>query len=361
MPALAARARWWSAKSLRSRRAAQALAPRVEKGLAGPGLLAQVITSKYCDHLPLHRQEAIFARHGVDLSRKTLCDWVMQSAAVLEPVVRAMKQEVLKSYCIHTDDTPVPVQDKGNTHRAYLWVYLGDKGHPYTVYDFTWTRNRDGPKQFLGDYEGYLQADAFSGYEELYTSGKILEVGCWAHARRKFFEAKTTAPVAANDAMLRIGALYEIERRAKEMNDPERLALRQSEAAPRLEQLAAWLRDLQTRALPKSPISQAVEYALGNWTALTRYAQDANLAIDNNPAERALRSVVVGRGNWLFMGSPRGGRAAATLYSLIASAKRNTLDPFAYLRDLLARIPTHPQRDIAQLFPDRWKTLAPQL
>ena len=308
-------------------------------------------------HLPLHRQEQIFARHGVDLSRKTLCDWVLQSAWLLEPVVNAMKREVMQSYCINTDDTPVPVQDTGKTHRAYLWVYIGDRDHPYTIYDFTWTRCRDGPETFLKKYEGYLQADAFSGYDRLYAGGKIIEVGCWAHARRKFFEAKTTAPVPAHQALLRVKALYDIEREAKESSANERLALRQEKAVPLLADFAAWLHELQPHALPKSPLSQAIHYTLENWTALTRYTQEGRLRIDNNAAERALRRIVVGRNNWLFAGSERGGHAAATLYSLIASAKQNGLDPFAYPRDLLARIPTHTHRQINQLFPDRWKTL----
>lgn len=284
----------------------------------------------------------------------------MQSVEVLEPVVGAMKREVLKSHVIQTDDTPVRVQDKGKTHRAYLWVYIGDGEHPHTIYDFTWTRSRDGPEQFLEGYKGYLQADAFSGYEGLYSDGKIVEVGCWAHARRKFFDAKATAPVPANEALLRIQSLYNVERRAKDMDVTERLALRREQSVPRLERLEAWLRDVQPRVLPKSPIGQAIAYTLGNWTALVRYTQDGRLEIDNNSAERALRSVVVGRKNYLFTGSERGGHAAATLYSLIASTKRHGLDPFAYLRDLLARIPTHPHRRIDQLLPDRWKTLASQ-
>jgi hypothetical protein len=340
----------------------------IEKGLAGPGLLAHVITNKYCDHLPLHRQESIFARHGVHLSRKTLCDWVGQSAWLLEPVVKAMRREVLKSYSIHSDDTPVPVQECGKTHRAYLWVYIGDAQHPYTIYDFTWTRSRDGPLKFLRGYKGHLQADAYSGYEALYVDGDILEVGCWAHARRKFFEAKQTAPVTAHQAMLRIKALYAVEREAKEHmtrhgDDTDaalakRLSLRQEQAVPVLETLNAWLHEQQQHQLPKSPVAQAIQYTLNNWTALVRYADDPRLEIDNNAAERALRSVVVGRNNWLFAGSARGGRTAATLYSLIATAKRHGLDPFAYLRDLLARIPTHPQRQIDSLFPDRWQQSA---
>jgi transposase len=335
----------------------------IEKGLAGPGLLAQVITSKYCDHLPLHRQEAIFARQGVELTRQTLCDWVMACADVLAPVAKQMRHEILKSYCIHTDDTPVPVQDLGQTHRAYLWVYIGDPDHPYTYYDFTWGRSREGPEAALAGYEGFLQADAFTGYDPLYTSGKIIEVGCMAHARRYFFDAKSTAPVLANEVLLRIGSLYTIEREAKELKlqaggklDPEVIrALRQEKAVPKLAALETYLREREGAVLPKSPIGQAIAYALSNWTALTRYAADGRLAIDNNAAERALRAVVIGRKNWLFAGSRRGGKAAATLYSLIASAKQNALDPFAYLRDLLARIPTHPHRQLDDLLPDRWK------
>ena len=256
----------------------------IEKGLAGPGLLAHVITSKYCDHLPLHRQEAIFARHGVEMSRKTLCDWVMQSAEVLEPVVKATKREVLKSFVVHSDDTPIPVQEKGKTHRAYLWVYIGDAQHPYTIYDFTWTRSRDGPLKFLAGYEGYLQADAFSGYEPLYVDGTIIEVGCWAHARRKFFDAKMTAPVLAHQALLRIKALYDVEREAKEFDAAERLALRREKAVPYLEAFATWLHKLQPHMLPKSPIGQAIEYTLGNWAALIRYTENGRLAMDNTVA-----------------------------------------------------------------------------
>jgi transposase len=332
----------------------------IEKGLPGPGLIAHVITSKYCDHVPLHRQERIFTRHGVDLSRKTLCDWALQSAWLLEPIVNLMKNEVLGSFAIHTDDTPVPVQSKGRTHRAYLWVYVGDSEHPFTIYDFTWTRSREGPEQILKEYHGYLQADAYSGYDQLYADGNIVEVACWAHARRKFFEAKTSAPVAAHQALLAIKQLYAVEREAKDLDAEARLALRREKSQPRLEAFAVWLRQLQPEVLPKSPLGQAAAYALGNWEALTRYLEDGRLAIDNNTAERALRGVVLGRKNYLFTGSERGGRAAAVHYSLIQSAKQNGLDPFVYLRDLLARIPTHPYSQIRQLLPNHWKTLSVQ-
>jgi transposase len=332
-------------------------AEAIEKGLAGPGLLAHVITSKYGDHLPLNRQEGILARHGIHLSRQTMCGWAMQAAEALEPVVRAMKEQLLQSAAIHSDDTPVPVLERTRTHRAYLWTYLGDNAHPFTVYDFTWTRARDGPEKFMGDYRGYLQADAYAGYEKLYATGRVSEVGCWAHARRKFFDAKTSAPIQAHEALLKIRALYEIERDAekRELKDDERRALRQEKSRPLLEAFALWLRNLRERVLPKSPLGEAITYALGNWAALARYTDQGWLAIDNNAAERALRSIVIGRKNWLFAGSERGGRAAAILFSLIASAKRAGLDPFAYLRDLLRRLPSLPHYRIGEMLPNVWK------
>ena len=341
----------------------------IEKGLAGPGLLAHVITSKYCDHIPLHRQERIIARHGVHLSRKTLCDWVLQTAGVLRPIVEAMKEHVLESKVIHTDDTPVRVQDpkkKRTTRKAYLWPYVGDAGHPYTVFDYTPTRNKDGPETFLAEFTGtreqprFLQCDAYAGYNGLFTQDRhLLEVGCWAHARRKFFESKTSDPVRANEALIEIGKLYALERDAKEfdLDTVERQRLRQDKANPLLDAFRDSMIACKREALPKSPLGQAINYALGNWDALTRYTTDGALSIDNNPAEHAVRAIAVGRKNWLFLGSDRGGRAAAIHFSLIASARRHDLDPFAYLRDLLKRIPTHPNRRIQDLLPDRWKAL----
>ena len=295
----------------------------IEKGLAGPGLLAHVITSKYCDHLPLHRQESILARHGVELSRSTLCDWMMDTAALLEPVVRGMQREMLKSAVLHTDDTPVPVQAKGRTHRAYLWVYLGNADHPYTIYDFTWNRSRAGPAAILENYEGYLQADAFSGYNPLYVTGRIVELGCWAHARRKFYEAKESDPVRAHDALRRIGEMYRVEADARDLDAAGRLALRRQRTRPLLESFAQWLEKPGGQVLPKSPLGKAIAYAENHWAALERFTTDGHFSIDNNAAERALRPVCVGRKNWLFAGSERGGHAAAILYSLIESAKRH--------------------------------------
>ncbi|MCX7011001.1 MAG: IS66 family transposase [Candidatus Sumerlaeota bacterium] len=327
----------------------------IDKGRPGPGLLAHVLTSKYADHLPLHRQEGILARHGIDLTRSTLCDWTMDCADLLSPIVREMKKEILRSYVLQTDDTGVPVLEPGGTHRGCLWTYLGDDLHPYIVYDFTWTRAREGPKDFLDNFEGYLQADAYSGYDALFETGRIVELACWAHARRKFVDAKPSAPVQANQALLQIRELYAIEKEAGERKPDERRTLRQEKAQPLLDAFADWMRQAAATVLPKSPLGETIAYAQNNWTALRRYTDDGRFAIDNNAAERALRAVVIGRRNYLFCGTETGGRAAAILYSLIQSAKRHHIDPFAYLRDLLARIPTHPQRDIQSLLPDKWK------
>lgn len=241
-------------------------------------------------------------------------------------------------------------------------MYVGDPQHPYTVYDFTWRRSRDGPQQFLKDYEGYMQADALKAYDGLFATGKIVEVGCWAHTRRYYFESKESEPLLAHQALLRIQELYAVEQDAtqRELDTAARQALRQEKALPRLQAFEQWLDQIEPNLLPKSPIGQAVAYTRSNWCALKRYVQDGRLSIDNNAAERALRAVVIGRKNWLFTGSRRGGRAAAILFSLVQSAKRNGLDPFAYLRDLLTRIPTHPQRRIHELFPDNWKKFQDQ-
>lgn len=349
------------------RQAAKPAQP-IEKGIAGPGLLAHVIVSKYCDHLPLHRQERIIARHGVELSRKTLCGWVMQAAEALRPVAEAMRAEVLQSRVIHTDDTPVQVQDpekRRATRKAYLWPYVGDADHPYIIFDYTPTRSREGPERFLARFTGeehrprYLQCDAYPGYDGLFAKDRhCLEVACWAHARRKFYDARTSDSIRAHHALTLIGDLYDVERDAKHCGDDERLALRQDRAVPKLAEIGEWLIQTKAEVLPKSPLGQAVDYALGNWEALDRYTTNASLAIDNNAAEQAVRAVALGRKNWLFFGSDRGGHAAAIHFSLIASARRHGLDPFAYLRDLLTRIPTHLNHRIHELFPDHWKRLA---
>jgi transposase len=329
----------------------------IEKGRPGPGLLAQVITAKFADHLPLNRQGDIFARHGVALARQTLCDWVAAGADVLAPIYDDLKVAVLASKVIHTDDTPVPVLDRERpqTREGRLWVYVGD-GHPADiVYDYTPTHSRAGPRAFLGDFRGYLQADAYAGYDALYATGRILEVGCWAHARRRFFDAKASDPARALPALGFIQQLYAVEREVKGADAETRRARREEQARPVLTRFRHWLDAQADVVLPKSPMGDAVGYARAQWTALTRYVEDGNLAIDNNVSERELRKVVTGRNNWQFCGSDAGGTRAAILYSLVATCKAHRIDPWAYLRDVLERIPTHPNRRRAELLPRHWQ------
>jgi len=341
----------------------------IEKGLPGPGLLANVVVSKYQDHLPLNRQEGISKRSGVQISRKTQCDWVAAAAMLLAPLYRRMRERLLLSHVIHSDDTPIKVRVKkqDRTKRGYIWVYIGDADHPYIVFDYTRRRSRDGPQVFLGDYAGYLQADAYVGYDPLYANGLIAEVGCWAHARRKFTDAQTSDPGRAATACAFIRRLYDVEDNAKEfgLSAEERGALREREAAPILDEFQAWLEDERLRVLPKSGMGQAIGYVLENWEAFKRYTEDGRLAIDNNIAERALRQVAVGRKNWMFAGSHDGASRAAILYSVLYTAKQHGLNSWDYVRDLLARIPTHPASRIDELLPDRWtpatKALTPFL
>jgi transposase len=333
----------------------------IEKGLPGPGLMAQVITSKYADHLPLHRQEGIFRRFGVELPRQTTCDWMRIAAELLEPIWKEMLRRIKPSEVIQTDDTPVRVLDPGHagSRQGRLWDYLGDRDHPYLVFDYTPDRSSAGPERILQGFRGYLQADAYSAYDGLYATAAIVEVGCWMHARRKFYEARTSDPERSHRALAWISLLYDVEREAKEkeLNDAERQALRGARSRPILEEIGRWLEAERPRVLPKSPIGEAIGYAWNQWTALNRYLEAGSLEIDNGASERGLRPVAVGRVNWLFLGSDRGGRTAAILMSLCASCKRVGVDPLAYLRDVLERISTHPARRIEELLPDCWHAL----
>jgi transposase len=346
----------------------------IERGLPGPGLLAQVITSKYLDHLPLYRLERIFARQGVALPRSTTCDWMAECAGLLEPVWKAMKARILRSRVIGTDDTPVAVQDhrgKGNK-TGRLWAYLGDRDHPFVVYDYTPDRNRDGPEAFLKGYtSGYLQSDAYTVYDLLHARG-LVEVGCWAHARRKFHEARTSAPEQAHAALARIGRLYDVEREARAeaarraaepvgaedtrrtLEDELLATWRRERSRPIWESFFAWLDELAAAVLPKSPLGEAVAYARSNRTALGRYLEAPYLAIDNNATERALRPIAVGRNNWLHLGSDAGGRTAAVLLSVVQSCHALQVESWAYLRDVLERVSTHPASRVGELLPDAW-------
>jgi transposase len=341
--------------------------------LAGPGLLAQVIVSKYGDHLPLYRLEGIFERQGLKISRQTLDGWVLQAAKFFVPLHERMKQVVLASRAVHTDDTPVKIRDayKKLKHLGRFWNYVGDMQHPLTVFDYTSSRKRDGPAEFLKNYRGYLQADAFGGYDGIFlgSNGAIVEAGCFAHARRKFFDNQKADTARAAIALTWIGKLYAVEKELRELREGEwreieieehvaRIeAYRQLYSQPLLEQFHAWLESEAPKLLPKNPIRQAMEYSLGNWTALCRYVESGWLDIDNNAAENSLRPIALGRKNWLFCGSDGGGRAAAIFFSLISSCKRHHLDPFVYLRDLLIRLPAI----LPTATPDELLTFLPHL
>jgi transposase len=323
----------------------------IEKGRPGPGLLAQVLVAKYVDHLPLARQSRIFLRHGIELPRSTLCDWVGVCARELDAIVLELKREALASGLVQADETPITVLEEHDGKRrrqCWLWVYRGKAGE--TVFDFRPTRARDGPADFLRSYRGYLQRDGYQGYNGL--PAEIVGVGCWAHARRHFFEALPSDEARATEAIALVGRLYAVEREAKGLAPAERAALRSAKAAPVLLEIRARLDAWAAVALPRSPFGQAVGYALGQWPTLVRYLESGEIEIDNNAVEREIRPVALGRKNWLFAGSYEGGRRAAVLYSLIASCKAAGADPYAYFADVLARTASAPAR---ALTPRAWK------
>lgn len=361
------------------------LPPRaIPGGLAGPMLLAQTIVSKYADHLPLHRLEDIFERFGVGFSRSTTCDWCQACADLLRPLVGMMRDEVLRSFVIHTDDTPVKVcrnHQKIPRYQGRFWTYWGDDENPLVWFDFTPNRKRAGPDSVLRNYRGYLQADGYGGYDdyegiELSHATPILKVACWVHARRKFRDALGSAKHDAGIALAYIASLYQIEgeigrRIRKEWSAVPKSELhklvaqaRKEKAQPILNEFKKWLEALRQKPLlPKSQLAKAVTYVENQWDALVRYVDDGRLKPDNNTAERALRGIAIGRRNWLFCGSERGGQTAAVFFSVISSAIRNGLEPLQYLCMLLTEIPKlgeSPTPDqLAPLMPHVWKPPAP--
>jgi transposase len=337
---------------------------------AGAGLLAQILVSTFADHLPLNRQEKIFKRHGVDLPRSTLCEWKLASGELLAVLRAALIEHTLSAPRLHSDDTTMPliVGGRGSTKTARLWGYLGagarrnqagewQEHAPSVVFEFTDSRESIHPIEFLKDYRGYLQADAFSGYDALYRTGRIIEIACWAHCRRKYFEiAKTqSSPGLAAEAIKWIARLYEIESRIKGEPPDKKLSVRQAESVPVLSDLKLWLEGHYPTLLPQGPLAQAFGYTLRNWRALTRYTEDGILMPDNNLLESAIRPIAMGRKAYLFSASERGGHVAATLYSLVGSCKLNHIEPYAYLKDVLQRLPSHPVACLAQLLPFNWK------
>ena len=343
-------------------RIVQAAAPSrpIERGVAGPGLLAHVLVSKYADHSPLYRQSEIYARQGVELERSTLAGWVGGTSELLEPLVESLRRYVMAAGKLHSDDTPVPVLAPGNgkTKTGRLWTYVrddrpaGDERAPAVWFAYSPDRKGEHPERHLGEFRGTLQADAYAGFNRLYENGRIQEAACWAHVRRKFFDLQQAhASPVASEALHRIAALYGIEKEIRGRPPDERQRVRQARAKPLLGSLRQWFETTLPQLSRKSDTTAAIRYALSLWNALVRYADDGHIEIDNNAAERALRAVALGRKNYLFAGSDAGGERAAAIYSLIGSAKLNGLDPEAYLREVLTRIADHPITRIEELLP----------
>jgi transposase len=357
----------------------------IDKGLPGSGLLAQIVASKYADHLPLHRLERILGRHGVELSRSTTCGWMSVVARHLSPVVQLMADLVRQSHVVHTDATRMPYLDetvKGKTVSGQMWIYVGDRDHPFDVFDFCRDHSAVGIDAFLRDkdYRGLLCADALNLYDHLFAGGVVGEVGCWAHCRRNFFEAKESDPARAHLVLARVRQLYDVEKKAKKLiadlesqrsrangiatklpdaeADEIRRRLRQEESLPSVTALRHWLIEEQPKVLPKSLMGGAIAYALRHWQALTRYLEDGRLDIDNNVAERTLRHIAIGRKNWMFAGSAAGAETAAILFSVTSSCHRHGVDAFAYVRDILDRLIHDPHPSAEELrawLPDRWR------
>ena len=334
----------------------------IARGIAGPGLIAQIVVGKFGDHLPLYRQEDFFTRHGLHIPRSTLCDWVRAAADLLRPLYERQKELVLQSPVLWTDDTPVTVLVGGDegSRTARFWTYIAEE-HPYSVYDFTESRARDGPASFLRKFAGYLHADAYGGYDHIYlgSNNAILEVACWAHARRKFFDAKDSSPRDAHQILEWIRQLYDVEERARELSADARRKMRVAEAAPVLDRIGTRLVELEQRALPKSVLAKAVSYARNQWPALCRYTEDGRLSIDNNVSERTLRHQAIGRKNWLFLGSQQAGPRAAVLFTILAGAKRHRIEPWTYLRELLLRLHDDDPR-LDEMLPDKWAANHPE-
>ena len=337
-----------------------------DRSKAGPGLLAAVAVGKYADHLPLYRQDGIFKRFGVNIPRSTQSDWMRRTAEAIDPLAGRIAELIREGEIIQTDDTPIKLRDgpRKGVSQARFWSYVGDRPHPYVAYEFTPNRRGEHPRRWLADCAGYLQCDAFTGYDALFDAGDLVEVGCWAHARRKFHDARLSHPGRALEMLRMIKGLYAVERGesrwSAESFDPQRRkALRAERAAPLLDQIFETLRTWKQDELPKSSLGTAITYTLNLETALGRYLEDGELEIDNNGCERSLRGIALGRKNWLFAGSEQGGATAATIFTVLGSARLHEIEPWAYLRDVLDRMPHVPMSQIDDFLPDRWKTEHP--
>lgn len=340
----------------------------IERGMAGPGLLAHVLVSKYADHLPLYRQSEIYAREGVDLDRSLLADWVGRASELLAPLADALRRHVFAADIVHGDDTPIPVlaPGRGKTKTGRLWTYVrdqrpaGDQTAPAVWFTYTPDRKGEHPQRHLNDFTGILQADGYAGFSRLYGGGRVIEAACWAHVRRKFVDLyELHQSEVAKEVLDRIGLLYAIEKAIRGRSPVERCAVRQERSRPLLDALALYLRDTLRTLSQKSAMAKAIRYALSRWEALNRYCDDGRIEIDNNAAERALRCVALGRKNYLFAGSDVGGQRAAAIYSLLGTTKLNDCNPEAYLREVLGRIAGHPISRIDELLP--WNLPTPEV
>jgi transposase len=327
----------------------------IPKGIPGPGLLSEILINKYQDSLPLYRQSLRFKRYGIEIAESTLVDWVSQTAKLLEPLIKLMHKDIVRLSKLHTDDTIVPVLAKNKTKKGRLWVYIADgkSGPACTIYDYSSTRSQTAPQKFLTGFKGYLQADAYAGYDILYTSGDVIEVGCMAHVRRKFFEITESAKgeSLAQDALDKIAKIYEIEEKCRGMHHLKRYFFRKKYLRIIYKKLYRWLKKKKKIIIPNTPIEKAFNYALNHWRALQNVFADGRLEVDNNIAERGMRIVALGRKNYLFAGSDQGGHNAAIIYSILETAKQNGLNIFEYLRDILIRLPSTEENEIINLLP----------
>ena len=329
----------------------------IDRGIAAAGLIAQVAISKYVDHAPLYRQEAIYARSGVEIGRTSMAQWMGAAGVALRPLVAVLRNELLGHPVLHADETPVAMLDPGagKTKRAYLFAYRTATDDPIVVFDFCISRSGRHAKDFLGDYHGALMVDDYAGYKALFANG-VTELGCWTHARRKFTELyKASGSAIAQEAIGKFAALYRIETQARDLDAASRHELRQRHAVPLVHDLKTWLVTLRPTVAGNSGTANAIDYTLRRWSALARYLGDGRYPIDNNPIENAIRPIALGRKNWLFAGSETAGQRAAAIMSLLATAKANGNDPHAWLTDVLTRLPTTKDRDIETLLPHRWR------